>query len=428
MSSPSRIGSIFGMGQRYGTVAGTVVAVAGIEPVGMTACNGHLYFRHSDQLWRLQPNAESPQLVKDGMRGPWPAAVQCSGDKLFFAQHRQELWQIDGRDSRATLVKDMNPGDYGHKIEKLVSFQDQVFFTAYTDQMGDALWVSDGTLAGTLPLTTLPMAITGFASVQETLFFMLGCCQLWRVTADLTGAELVKDFATEGASSVNLFPARTRLYLTAVQPIPDEVAFVQSTLWRSHGSAAETQKLYAYVRHNLTYATQVIGDRLLFEEVRYDGALFGERQLLLSDGTITTTTMLPFDLDYTHFSSDIVLPQFPDQLFAVYDRTLWRTDGTITNTIALTNTNPYDGPFIQFGDRFVYGQRGYDHIPGIRLWISDGTPTGSQLLVDFAPTPMDYGAIRQITNVNGKLFFFVYDPFGDSGGLWVYRSELTAER
>lgn len=36
--------------QSDGTVVGTAVAVAGIGALGMTACNGQLYFRHTDQL------------------------------------------------------------------------------------------------------------------------------------------------------------------------------------------------------------------------------------------------------------------------------------------------------------------------------------------------------------------------------------------
>ena len=62
---------------------------------------------------------------------------------------------------------------------------------------------------------------------------------------------------------------------------------------------------------------------------------------------------------------------------------------------------------------------------GAALWKSDGTPAGTQLLVDFAPTPWNYGAIHQITNVNGNLFFFVYDQDGDDDGLWVYQPEVA---
>ncbi|MCE7981369.1 MAG: hypothetical protein DYG89_09275 [Caldilinea sp. CFX5] len=241
---------------------------------------------------------------------------------------------------------------------------------------------------------------------------------------------MLKDFIAE-AEIIRLFPARTRLYLTAEQPLPDTNVFIRSSLWYTDGSMAEMRKLHAYVRHNLTLATQVIGDRLLFEEVSYDGVLFGDRRLLISDGTITATTTLTWNLDYTGFFPDIVLPQFPDQHFAVHDCTLWRTDGTITNTVALTTIRTgrhslYPSQPTQFGERFAYTQPD-DSLSGIPLWISDGTPAGIQLLVDFAPMHWDYGKINHLTGVNDKLFFMVYDMKGDNDGLWVYQSGIETQ-
>lgn len=415
-----------------GTVDGTVVAVEDVAPFDLKACNGKLYFRAAKQLFSLAPASDYLQPINDDFQAPWnDATVQCSRDKLFFinndATHGQELWQTNGEFPSTTLVKDINPGRIGSGIEKLVLFQDKVIFTAYSESAGDALWYSDGTLTGTQSLATLAAPIAEFAATQDTLFLRIGCCQLWRINTDFTGIEMVKDFSAE-AEIIRLFPARTRLYLTAEQSIPDTVAFVRSSLWQTHGGTAEMQKLHTYVRHNLTYAAEVIGDRLLFEEVEYDGAVFGDRHLLISDGMITATTPLTWDMDYTRFLPDIELSQFPDQRFVVHDRTLWRTDGTITNTVALTTVRT--GPHTlsptqptQFGERFAYTQPD-DHLAGIPLWISDGTPDGTQLLVDFAP--WDYGKISHLTGVNDKLFFIV-NGIGDNDGLWVYQSGVEIE-
>lgn len=411
-----------------GTVTGTVVVAQNIFPFGMQACNGQLYFRHANELLRVDAAGEkiSPSGVKGEIRGPWSSAtVQCSSSKLFFvdsdAQYGQELWQTDTQTGRTSLVKDINPGRNGSGIEELFLFKDNVLFSAYDDQAGDALWRSDGTVTGTLSLTTLPGPVTEFASTEQSLFFKVGCCQLWRADDALTSAALVKDFGAEQFTEMQLHPTHNFVYITANQRPLTYTPALKGELWRSDGTSQGTAKLKQLQHIARDYGTHIVGDQIIFA----GGDLPDDytSHWYVSDGTSSGTTT--YSLNYPANFPTIALPQFPNQIFvtSAYAQQFWRTDGTVEGTVELP-TYMEVGRVQQFGNLFAYTD-GNHHPVGLSIGVSDGTPEGTRILFDFSPGGSN--SKIQLKNVSDILFMFVYDDQGKNSGLWAYRAPASLQ-
>ncbi len=57
-----------------------------------------------------------------------------------------------------------------------------------------------------------------------------------------------------------------------------------------------------------------------------------------------------------------------------------------------------------------------------QIWKSDGTATGTTLVADLGPNGFN---VRQLKNVNGRLFFTFYN-YGDGTGVELYTSDGTS--
>ena len=112
---------------------------------------------------------------------------------------------------------------------------------------------------------------------------------------------------------------------------------------------------------------------------------------------------------------------------------LWISDGTATGTQLLVDINPgispysglpagaYASDFTEFDGQLLFAAN--DGTTGRELWVSDGTAAGTQLLVDINPGSFDGGYPAgsfpfNFTEIDGQLFFTAND--GTTGDeLWV---------
>src|SRR5205085_6526829 len=140
------------------------------------------------------------------------------------------------------------------------SYRDLVLVTVDGDFPGPRLlWRSDGTSAGTFPLSetvTLsnPIPFKG-------VVYLTGCgtsgCDLWKTDGSAAGTILVKDLAAAGGSLQQVLAAGSRLFFTA----GDSAGGV--ALWSSDGTAAGTVRLQAF-GHGTADLLAAAGDRLFF--------------------------------------------------------------------------------------------------------------------------------------------------------------------
>ena len=156
-----------------GTEAGTVMikdileGVAGSSPENLTNVNGVLYFTaydevHGLELWKSNGTEAGTVIVKDTRVGPDSTTLysltNVNGVLYFNANdgiNGYELWKSDGTEAGTVMVKDINNGSdefgpYSSSPRGLLNIGGMLYFIANNGVVGEELWKSDGTEAGTV--------------------------------------------------------------------------------------------------------------------------------------------------------------------------------------------------------------------------------------------------------------------------------------
>ncbi len=152
-------------------------------------------------------------------------------------------------------------------------------------------------------------------------------------------------------------------------------------------------------------------------------------ELWRSDGTTQGTYMIR-DINPGTASSNIMDVTisggkiFFSAVNEFYLQQIWVTDGTAQGTqqvidlINFSASNPsyltdVNGVLYFFTDNAAYG------LKASQLWKTDGTSAGTVMIADFYNNPVfNFGSQgRQITNVNGHVFFSISNNFGNSSEL-----------
>src|SRR6185503_18015868 len=156
------------------------------------------------------PNAAV--LVKDIQNGPLGSdpedLTRVSGaflgaGRLFFTAddgvHGRELWKSDGTLGGTHLVKDISTVPLSSKPASLTAVPGagfapgKLFFTADDGSTGEELWVSDGTLAGTVRVKDIN---PGAASSNPGALTAVGTVLFFAADNGVNGRELWKSDGT----------------------------------------------------------------------------------------------------------------------------------------------------------------------------------------------------------------------------------------
>lgn len=362
-----------------GTVAGThmiadldAMASLDSDPNSFTRLGSRLIFvatteLSGTELFVTDGTAAGTQLLMDIEAGPAhsrPTNLTRVGDRvLFFADRSdtgRELWSTDGTPAGTSLVIDLNPGSPDGVQTPAVTHQGELYFTARIGNPFPArtLYRSDGTAAGTVPLAmvsgpTLENA-SEYASILGTLI----------VRAAAVGISTVPSvYALSPASSsglsvehVSLSPAS---YSNGLVALPD-------------GSAL--------------FVDRLPGDTL--------DSLFATR------GTLASTVLLLRGCDAYGLT-----PTPTGCYFGAFQPAsgfeLWFTDGTPAQTRRVTDIGP--GPDHSRPTRMTPFKRGVlfaatTQAHGLEPYFSDGTTTGTVRLADPSPGPSSSVAIAPTLN------------------------------
>ncbi len=258
----------------------------------------------------------------------------------------------------------------------LVVSGSNMYFTTYVANVGNELWKTDGTVAGTvmvkdIRLGTADGGISQMTDVNGTLFFVadngVNGGELWKSDGTTTGTVMVKDITPGGIYSHTIFS-----YLTNVNGI---LYFTKDNyeLWKSDGTDAGTVLVRPSSSIKPTNLINVNGT-LFFE----CGTLSSSAEICKSDGT-TAGTMMIKDINtigtaYGGFINPYVVGKYV--YFRAQNGTdgyeLWRSDGTADGTEMIYDTNLGSGNFdpeklTLVGDKlFMVGQTTAE---GIELFV-----------------------------------------------------------
>ena len=346
-------GTQFSLWTSDGTESGTVplAPVPSPEyPYANPIVNGDLlYFVAAGyptpyELWRSDGTTDGTlDLASLSLPNPLPTLVSGNG-RIFFPAgdqtHGWEPWTSDGTVAGTSMIKDINPGQFGSlSYCQMFSFNGQAYFSA-NDGSGAQPWVSDGTEAGTHVLKqVLPANSTsgpsGFGTLGGLLTFFAG-----------------------------------------------------SSLWTSDGTEAGTSKLVDLtLGGDPTQVTTVADLLFFFVESSSDGL-----ELWRSDGTASGTLQIAV-IPTAWISIGSPTDLGGELFFTVVDgwgaASLWRSDGTTTGTIPIAQL---DGgwayqwappPLTRVGNSLYFA--GGDDLHGVELWVSDGTADGTFMVDDTVP-------------------------------------------
>ena len=364
-----------GLWRSDGTSQGTaLVKQFALEPTNLANASGTVYLTASttgnygvpNELWRSDGTSAGTFLIRsfpvvgtpNGQTlgappqiGPIdpptfpPAHLTPLGSSILFSAYDpatgSELWRSDGTPAGTVLVKDLAPGSTSSFPTDLTVVGGRIFFLANS---GDklALWVTDGTAAGTQQLhlfLSLPGEESWLTAVGNKLF-------------------LSADDGTSGRE-----------------------------LWVSDGTQDGT-RLAADIAAGATSAAPseltAVGGQVFFSA---DDRVSG-RELWASDGTQVGTHLVA---DISPLASD----SSPNELFnwagkllfaaddGVHGRELWQSDGTAQGTVLAASIAPgvassSPAQMVVVGGVLYFSADDGTH--GRELWRYDGTPAGTSLV------------------------------------------------
>jgi ELWxxDGT repeat protein len=209
-----------------GNQAGTLRLDSSISSIGIHSLNNQLYFQKGGDIWVSDGTIAGTQSLKSiyPNGNPLLSKFTVFNNELYFyaddGVHGQELWKTDGTPNGTQLLKDISPGQASSTssgLQKLVPYNNKLYFTANDGTHGAELWVTDGTTAGTHLFKDLLPGLGGSNPQELTvcnnrlLFFNRGeynviDAQIWTTDGD---SNLVQSLHTLRSGE---WPARTGLH------------------------------------------------------------------------------------------------------------------------------------------------------------------------------------------------------------------------
>lgn len=405
--------------------------------------------QHGNELWVTDGTVAGTHIVKDispGYVNSNPGDLRVVGSKVFFSAndgtHGSELWVTDGTTAGTHIVADINPGSGdgvpnatlvdGDALHPFVAFGNSLVFDGNDGVHGMQVWITDGTAAGTMPLSTaFAGADGGYTAVGSHLFFTTSPASagqdLWVTDGTAAGTHLLKQIGDNQYSIQLQQPTSLvvggELYFSAA-----DSGINNRVLWKSDGTAAGTVEVLDGQGNPVTTGFQYLqasGGHIFFQEALPNNS----QQIFQTDGTTVTqlTNLAANTIDLLAAGNSAaffsVQTGTGPKLYAVTaSGTLGMIDPSITTPPSpavplLGTTNIAATPN---GIFFAAN----DGVHGDELWFSGGTVASTHLVLDINPTgdsnPGGAGPYGndQYTTV-GNVLFFVADDGVHGTELWT---------
>jgi ELWxxDGT repeat protein len=425
---------------------GTTSALAGCpgacpfvaSPLGR-AGKGRLVFfgrkQAGEGFWVTDGTGAGTRLLKQS--GGRHEAVQTvtAGETVLFDLANEgeagELWLTDGSAAGTFFVTRGGPGwfryyGWGAVLEASAANGRLVF--AAGQSFSELLWSSDGTPAGSHPLTQ-NLAARGSDPQRLTPFrdglLEQNCTGIEEELRLVRGTAITRLVAVQFAGCYAVASAPIELQAAAV--------FIMSlSLWRTDGTPAGTKTLVPAWIDGDPVGLARFGQQAALSQVTIKPYGF-QSQLWLTDGTMAGTRQL-FDLPPNVFM--FKLTGIGDRLFFFNQegqgrRAAWRpwtSDGTSAGTYPLTEAIAPHAPFVPlYRLSFVaLGGRVFflldDGDGRVEIWSTDGTPAGTSPAITAASGMLEPEAL---SSAGGRLYFAARRSSDPTGPLLPWVSDGT---
>lgn len=317
---------------------------------------------HGAELWRTDGTTAGTRMVADinpGSAGSVPTGPQmmrAHSGKLFFVAndgtHGEELWVSDGTSGGTHLVSDLSPNGGSSGVSNLTSFGTYVYFIGKSSG-GFNLYRADANSTAlvyffnnfSLSPSNDPFVVSGNSMYLNPRDSSVGQ-ELWVTDGTTAGTRLVKDFNPGTASGVSaIFNVNGVIYVSATTPATGY------ELWKTDGTTAGTtlvSDLVAGTASSSPMGVMSFGGKTYFFATDAAGAV----GIWTTDGT-TSGTKLAVDLKN---GLGLILPSalnnsgssitFIARGASTPEYRMFRTDGTLAGTRVVTGN---DGALLSLG-------------------------------------------------------------------------------
>ena len=372
---------------------------------------------HGNELWKSDGTAAGTKMVKNIRplaKSSDPQNLINVNGKLFFTAndgtHGRELWKSNGTAAGTKMVKDLIPqcgGGYGCIgglliSRPLVAIGSQVYFiNDYCCVGGNTVYVSDGTASGTKRLASLPVSdIDGGVTSYNGKFYFAAYTDydhaaVWVSNGTRAGTY---DLGAASGDDIVFLPVSGQSLYFATYLHPDNERDIQ--LWKTDGTVAGTKPLtsesaLADPPMEAAYMT----NRLYFSDGP-DGSLWK------TDGTVSGTKTVSAGRAQW-------LTVAGGKLYFSRNENLWTSDGTTAGTTDMGPVGIY-GPsgLVAVGTQLCFVAIGNGEWA---LWESDGTAPGTYQVMSFVGALSEV----QQAALGSKLYFGADDGVKGTE-LWSY--------
>ena len=410
------------------------------DPHGFTPVDGGLLMRLSDcvyghKWWRTDGTVAGTARLDpsyDPLTTQWgDVSPTQNGGKYYYTavtpELGNELWVTDGSPSGTRVVKDINTGNGSSSPNTFVKVGNKHFYFANDGVHGQELWVSDGTVNGSRMVKDINTTTQNSGNLWWTgVFYQVGSRALFVANDYVHGFQLWSTDGTESGTVMLTNTAQTNeSYFDAFTNLGTKVVFrarqsTERNLWITDGTVTGTFELINVNSGDDSWTGFTsYGNR--FAARANTGSLGDE--LLYSDGTLAGTQIL--DINEGASSS---YPQsfkfFGDKLLfqaqKVNGQWDWHyTNGTLAGTAHLdpdsTDGHNVPGTPLVLGDKIYYVAT--DASSGDELRRSDGTVAGTTIVKDIFPGAT--GSSTNLLGVTGSKIYFGANDGTNGHELWM---------
>ena len=308
-------------------------------------------------------------------------AMVVGGRVLFQLSDRDQIWITDGTAAGTFLVSQGHGGPLAAGVANGGAVFSGMGETAEDWPVSHVLWRSDGTPAGSFPLTE---AAIPRSSAPRLLTPFRGDLLVQACPHELDTTRRELWFVRPSGESTRLarwFPPRCDVFPLVVLEkgaVGLTIGFGEVELWRTDGTPEGT-----IVLHRDASAPFRFGN---------EAAFWVGSELWLTDGTPEGTRK--------HLELPVPATYVAGRFWFFHDSRLWVSNGTAAGTIPLTPVGevviePYRRYFVEAGGRIYFPFDG-------KVWSTDGTPAGTHPAITAAS-----GARlpERLSVAQGRLYF-----------------------
>ena len=362
------------------------------------------------ELYRTNIESKEIEFVKDIFPGENSSNAydfKSTGSLLFFNAisgnySPPKLMQSDGTPEGTIIVKNLLD-TFPFYPDAMEVLGDELIFPRNSME-GQQLWKTNGTLEGTRPFFTLPQftnvnAAVGFIKWDNYLFFVFSN-ELWLTDGTEAGTKKVFPFGSEAVANPEYFVSGSDGLYFWTQSTSEGIV-----LWKTNGQTNGTIKLRSDF---LSFQNGTPLKATSFQDKVYFVTGLNENfRMWVSDGTPGGTKIFS-ELGDLSVGSELV--GYNGKIYLAADHysegyELWEVpaigDPILIKDIVPDGSNivrqlfPFDGKLYFTADDGIHGEE---------IWVSDGSSSGTHLLMDIYDGYL--GSAPQIINSdNGQMFF-----------------------